>query len=127
MSEMQELVTIEQAHRVITILAWALPVAGLLVGAVAGAAARAPARGAWRGLAGGLLGPIIYAMWLLYGHLVRYDPETGRAGLHSVATLLLSAAIFIVVGAMLGAFYRRVVFPPSQHRDVTSQTDEASH
>jgi hypothetical protein len=122
---MQELVTVEQAHRVIVVLAWALPLAGLLLGAVVGAVRGGPGRGAWQGLAVGLLGPIIYAMWLLYSHMVRYDPETGRAGLHSVATLVFNALIFAVVGAMLGAFYRRVVFRPSEQRSDTPPAEDA--
>lgn len=122
---MQELVTVEQAHRVITALAWAFPLAGVVVGLIAGAARGAIGRGTWQGLAVGLLGPIIYAMWLLYSHLVRYDPETGRAGLHSVSTLVLNALVFVVVGVMLGAFYRRVVFPLSGHREQVEDTEDA--
>ncbi len=108
---MTELVTVEQAEVVLRALIWAGPLAGLLIGAGVGAVQRAPAPGACRGLAVGALGPIVYVMWLLYSYLVRYNPETGRAGLHSVAVLALSALIFIVVGASLGGFYRRVVFP----------------
>ena len=122
---MQELVTVEQAHRVIVVLAWALPLAGLLLGAIAGAVRGVSGRGAWQGVAVGLLGPIIYAMWLLYSHMVRYNPETGRAGLHSVATLVFNALIFAVVGAMLGAFYRRVVFPPPEQRSDTPPAEDA--
>ncbi len=123
---MQELVTVEEAHRVITALAWALPLAGVVVGLIAGAARGATGKGARQGFAVGLLGPIIYAMWLLYSYLVRYDPETGRAGLHSVSTLVLSALIFAVIGAMLGAFYSRVVFPPPARHDEGAETEDAS-
>jgi len=123
---MQELVTVEQAHRLIAALAWALPLAGVVVGLIAGAARGAIGRGAWQGFAVGLLGPIIYAMWLLYSQMVRYDPETGRAGLHSVSTLILNALIFAAVGVMLGAFYRRVVFPAHEHRERTEEAQDAS-
>lgn len=108
---MQELVTVEQAEAVLRTLVWAGPLLGLVIGAIAGAVLRQGASVAWRGLAVGLLGPIIYALWRLFGYMVRYNPQTERAGLHSVATLALSALLFIVVGALLGAFYRRVVFP----------------
>ena len=107
---MQELVTVEQADAVIRVLAWAGPVAGLIIGLIAGALRRRPGAGAWRGLAVGLLGPIIWAMWLLYSYLVRYNPQTGEAGLHSVATLALCALIFLVAGVTLGGLYSRVVF-----------------
>jgi len=110
---MQELVTVEQADAVIRLLAWAGPVAGLVAGLIAGAVRGRIAAGAIRGLAVGLLGPIIWAMWLLYSYLVRYNPETGEAGLHSVVTLALSALIFLVVGIALGGFYSRVVFARS--------------
>jgi len=123
---MQELVTVEQAHQVLRALAWALPVAGLVIGLLAGAARGAAGRGAWQGLMVGLLGPLIFAMWLLYSYLVRYDPETGQAGLHSVSVLLLNALIYAVVGVMLGAFYRRAVFPSRGHRDPTQDSQDAS-
>ncbi len=108
---MQELVTVEQAEAVLRWLVLIGPLLGLIVGAIVGALRGGVGCGAWRGLAVGLIGPLIYLMWRLFSHLVRYNPDTGRAGLHSVATLALSALLFIVVGALLGAFYRRVVFP----------------
>jgi len=109
---MQELVTVEQADAVIRVLAWAGPVAGLIVGLIAGAVIRRAAQGVLRGIAVGMLGPVLWALWLVYSGLVRYNPQTERAGLHSVATLAFSALIFIVVGIGLGALYGRLVFPP---------------
>ncbi len=85
---MEELVTVEQAGAVIATLAWAGPVAGLIVGIIAGATQGKPARGAIRGLAVGILGPVIWVLWLVFSHLVRYNPQTGRAGLHSISTLV---------------------------------------
>jgi len=105
---MEQLVTVEQAGAVIATLAWAGPVAGLIVGIIAGSMQGKPARGASRGLAIGALGPVIWVLWLVFSHLVRYNPETGRAGLHSISTLVVSALIFAVVGVALGAFYGRL-------------------
>jgi len=107
---MQELVQAWQVEEAMRALVWAGPLLGLIIGAVASAVLRQGPGIAWRGLAVGLLGPIIYALWRLFGWMVRYNPRTERAGLHSVATLVLSALLFIAVGALLGAFYRRVVF-----------------
>ena len=111
---MQELVTVEQAERVLRTLAVALPLLGVAVGAAVGAARGRAGAEALRGLAVGLLGPLTLLLWWGYSYTVRYDPRTGRAGLHSVRTLLAAALGFIVVGALLGAFYRRCVFatPP---------------
>lgn len=106
---MHELVSLEQADAIIRGVAWGLPVAGILVGLIAGLVQGRVRRGLVVGVAFGLLGPIIWAMWLLYGSMVRYDPETGRAGLHSVATHALAALIFVGVGALLGAGYRRLL------------------
>jgi len=126
---MEELVTVQQAGTVIATLAWAGPVAGLIVGIIAGATQGKPARGAIRGLAVGALGPVIWVLWLVFSHLVRYNPETGRAGLHSITTLVGSALVFVVVGIALGAFYGRIVFvrKPKESDDQTANhadTDE---
>lgn len=118
---MQELVSVEQAESVLRWLVLGGPLLGAIVGAVVGALrSRDGCKvgcGAWRGFAVGLLGPIIYLMWRLFSHLVRYNPETGEAGLHRVSVMALSALIFVVVGALLGAFYRRVVFPETDNDD----------
>ena len=126
---MEELVTVQQAGTVIATLAWAGPVAGLIVGIIAGATQGKPARGAIRGLAVGALGPVIWVLWLVFSHLVRYNPETARAGLHSITTLVASALIFVVVGIALGAFYGRIVFvrKPEESEEQTANhadTDE---
>ena len=126
---MEELVTVEQAGVIVTTLAWAGPVAGLIVGIVAGSMQGKPARGAIRGLAIGALGPVIWVLWLVFSHLVRYNPDTGRAGLHSISTLVVSALIFAVVGIALGAFYGRIAIArePEESEDQTANhadTDE---
>lgn len=106
---MREIVTLEQVESVLVALAWGLPAAGLVFGAIVGRLRGRAGRGAAAGLAFGMLGPIVWAMWLLYGYMVRYNPQTGRAGLHSVSVHALAALIFIVVGALLGAAYRRMI------------------
>ncbi len=122
---MQELVQAWQVEEAMRALVWAGPLLGLLIGAIAGAILRQGPGVAWRGLAVGLIGPIIYALWRLFEHMVRYNPQTERAGLHSVATLALCALLFIAVGALLGAFYRRVVFPQEDRAgDVEAEPDE---
>ncbi len=123
---MQELVTVEQVEGVLRVLAWAGPLAGLIVGLLVGLIRRGGPRAAWRGLAVGLIGPIIYLLWLLFGYLVRYNPQTEKAGLHSVATLALSALLFMIVGALLGAFYRRVVFADEGHTEIAETAPDAS-
>jgi hypothetical protein len=118
---MQELVSVEQAEKVLRWLVLGGPLLGAIVGAVIGALRSQEGCkvgcGAKRGFAVGLLGPIIYLMWRMFGYLVRYNPETGEAGLHQVSVMALSALVFVVVGALLGVFYRRVVFPDTDSDD----------
>ena len=120
---MQELVTVEQAESVLRWLVLGGPLLGLIVGTLIGAARHRPACTAWRGFAVGLIGPVIYLMWRLFSYLVRYNPETGEAGLHKVSVMLLSALIFVVVGALLGVFYRRVVFPDEPQEIIQPASD----
>ncbi|GEM_PF-1098328 len=108
---MTELVTIEQVEEFLQALIVAGPIVGALVGLVVGMSRGCWKTGLWQGLAVGLLGPIIYALWRLHGVLMSYSPATGEAGLHRVWVHALSALIFIVVGLVLGAVFRRGVFP----------------
>ena len=93
---MKELVTTEQAARVIVLFAIALPIAGLIIGAVAGAARKRLASSALLGLICGLVGPVIWVMWQVYNGIM------GRYGLDSVKGLLINLAMFVVVGSAIG-------------------------
>ena len=116
MTDYHEIVDLQQFARIITGLAVALPVIAVLVGLIVGSMRRNVAGGLLKGLAIGLLGPIIYGLWLLYSHLIRYNPQTGYVGLHHVSVLLLNVAIFAVIGIILGLVYSRIFrasAPPS--------------
>ena len=113
MENMHEIVDLRAFAAVITWLAVALPVAGVVIGAIAGAAKKALVTGLWKGLALGLMGPLIYALWLLYAYLIRYDPVTGYCGLHRVSVLLLNVVMFAVIGVALGAIYGRLFRAPA--------------
>jgi drug/metabolite transporter (DMT)-like permease len=93
---MKELVTTEQAARVIVLFAIALPIAGLIIGAVAGAARKRLASSALLGLICGLVGPVIWVMWQVYNGIM------GRYGLDSVKGLLINLGLFLVVGLAAG-------------------------
>ena len=105
MTDMQELVTVEQAERVIGILAIALPAAGLLVGLVVGAARRRVRLGLGIGLLCGATGPAIWLLWRMYNGVI------GVWGLDSVKGLLINlslfAAIGLVMGVVIGLVFRR--------------------
>ena len=107
---MEELVTVEQADAFFRALAWAGPLLGVLAGLIAGHLRGRLSHGLLQGLAIGLLGPLVFGLWLLYGHMVRYDPATGVAGLHRVSVHAIAALTFIVVGVVIGWVYRRFVF-----------------
>ena len=107
---MTEIITVEQAEAVLRALIWAGPLLGALIGLITGAARGCPVVGLWQGVAVGLLGPVIYGLWLFYSYTVRYDPESGVAGLHRVSVHVVNGLIFIVLGVALGVIYRRFVF-----------------
>ncbi len=109
---MQELVNLETFALTIHRLALLLPVLGLAGGCLIGLWRRSLADGAVKGLAVGLVGPVIWLLWLLFAHLVRYDPQTGYCGLHRTAVLWLSMAVFVIAGIVLGLFYGRLFRPP---------------
>jgi hypothetical protein len=96
MDGMKELITVTQAERVIAILAFALPAAGLLLGAVIGAARRSLVRGLLLGLLCGLVGPAVWLLWLMYGAIV------GVYGLDSVRGLLVNLVLFVGIGLIVG-------------------------
>jgi hypothetical protein len=93
---MQELVTVEQADKVIAYLAIVLPAIGLLAGAAVGAARRAALRGLLVGLVCGLVGPAIWLLWRMYNEIV------GIYGLDSVRGLLVNLALFAGIGVIVG-------------------------
>jgi hypothetical protein len=93
---MQELVTVEQAERVIGALTYALPVAGIVLGSLIGALRKRIGRGALVGLACGLSGPAIWLLWRMYNGIV------GGYGLDSVRGLLVNLALFVAIGLVIG-------------------------
>jgi len=118
---MTELVTVEQAEAVVRALIWAGPLLGALLGLIIGGARKRAMLGLWQGVAVGLLGPVIYGLWLVYSAMVRYNPQTGEAGLHKVWVHAVNGLIFIVVGLVLGVIYRRFVF-----REGPGEADQAA-
>lgn len=95
-NDMEELVTTEQAERVIRLLAIALPVAGLALGLIAGAVRKRAGSDALLGLLCGLSGPLIWALWRVYNGV------TGKFGLDSVKGLLINLTLFVAVGLAIG-------------------------
>lgn len=107
---MTELITVEQAETAVRALIWLGPLLGALVGLIAGLARKCPTLGLWQGVAVGLLGPVVYGMWRYYDWMVRYNPETGEAGLHRIRVHAVNGLVFIALGVALGVIYRRWVF-----------------
>ncbi len=93
---MQEIVTVEQAERVIRAAAIALPLLGLLLGAAVGAVRRRIGRGLVSGLLWGAVGPATWGLWLLYNGVI------GVYGLDSVKGLLINLALFVGIGLLVG-------------------------
>jgi hypothetical protein len=95
-SDMQELVTVEQAERAIALLAVALPILGLAIGVIVGAVRRRIAGHAAVGLICGLSGPAIWLLWRMYNGIV------GAYGLDSVRGLLVNLGLFVAIGLVIG-------------------------
>ena len=93
---MEELVTVEQANRVIAILSIALPLTGAAVGALIGARRRRVGLGLLVGFLCGLPGPGVWALWKMYNGVV------GIYGLDSVRGLLINLALFVGIGIVVG-------------------------
>ena len=106
MDEMRELVTVEEAERVIRVLACALPVAGVVVAAAIGAVQRRLGPAVRPGLIVGLCGPAIWGLWRMHNGII------GAYGLDSVRGLLVEVALFVgiglVVGTGIGLAWRRM-------------------
>ena len=92
MADAGELVNLAVVEQVILLLAFGLPVAGLLLGLGWGARSRRPVPGALQGLACGLLGPAVWALWRIYNAI------EDHYGLDSVKALLINLALFVAVG-----------------------------
>jgi hypothetical protein len=93
---MKELVTTEQATRVLFLLALSLPIAGLVIGGVVGLRRGRARRGLGIGLLIGHTGPLTFVLWKVYNAIM------GRYGLDSVKGLLINLALFVAVGLVLG-------------------------
>ena len=76
MEQMRELVDATAFEHMLMALAVAGPILGILSGLIVGTRAGAPRAGVLKGLAIGALGPILFGMWRLYNHFVRFDPAT---------------------------------------------------
>jgi uncharacterized membrane protein len=93
---MREIVSPEQAVRIVAVTAAALIALGIVGGAVAAAVARPRRAGLMAGALVALAGALVYGLWVVYNALI------GRLGLDSVTALLTNLAIFVVVGLIYG-------------------------
>jgi drug/metabolite transporter (DMT)-like permease len=96
MGDMQEIVSVEQVHRLFVTLAVVLPLVGLIFGALLGVRRGNVKRGALQGLLLGILGPVNFGLWLVYNAI------TDRLGLDTVKNLLVNLALFVVLGVVTG-------------------------
>jgi hypothetical protein len=110
MGDMQEIVSVEQVHRLFLIVAVVLPVVGMAGGALLGLRRGNVRRGVLQGLLLGILGPVNFALWLVYNAI------TDRLGLDTVKNLLVNLALFVVLGIVTGIvagmIMRRGAEPP---------------
>ena len=100
MTDMRELITVEQFSRGFACACGAWLLACLLVGLVGHR--RGKAGPLARSLAWAALGPIALALWQYYSWTVRVVPETGYVGLHKVRVFALNLLVFVALGTLLG-------------------------
>lgn len=104
MTELLDEAAVERAILLIGILG---PLLGLLAGGLwAKLKQTALLPTVLRGGALGLLGTLVWALWRLYSHLVRFEPAPDPAddyfGLERVDILFVNLGIFVAVGLAVG-------------------------
>ncbi len=100
--QMREIIDIRTVERAVWAWAVGFPVACLLVAGGLAAVGRATRRSLVKSARLAFLGPMVLGLWLVYSHLVRYDPRTGYFGLDKLWVLAANLCLFAVVGAAYG-------------------------
>jgi hypothetical protein len=97
---MQELISPEQSDKLVLLAALVLCVVGAGWGyRVLGS----------RGVVAGIVGPLVFVMWQFHKWITRYDPQSGYFGLDKVWVLLTEVVLFVVIGAILGTAWGKLV------------------
>jgi uncharacterized membrane protein YcjF (UPF0283 family) len=97
---MQELISPEQSDKLVLLAAVVLCVLALR-GAIEYSEAGASAAG--------IVGPLVFVMWQFHKWITRYDPQSGYFGLDKVWVLLTEVVLFVVIGAILGTAWGKLV------------------
>jgi hypothetical protein len=105
---MKELITEDTFNRIVSVLAIAGPLAGVIVGFCISRVRRSGVADVLRGVAIGALGVANWAMWRLY------EAITAQFGLSSTRNLLIQLGVFIVVGISVGVVYTVFFVKPRQ-------------
>lgn len=105
MSQLQELISPQQADWIVLLASIALTIVGAGMGFWAAKT---------RGLVAALCGPLVFVLWQGHKWLTRYDPQSGYFGLDKVWVLGLETVIFIALGAVLGRIWNRVTAPEKE-------------
>ncbi|RYG54909.1 hypothetical protein EON80_31380 [bacterium] len=108
MSNLQELVSPQQANLIVILASIMLTLVGAGLGFWA---ART------RGLIAALAGPVVFAMWQFHTWITRYDPASGYFGLDKVWVLGLEIVVFIALGVAAGLVWSRVIAPKIQEKE----------
>jgi hypothetical protein len=97
---MQELISPEQSDKLVLLAAIVLSLVGAGWGyRVLGS----------RGASAGIVGPLVFVMWQFHKWITRYDPQSGYFGLDKVWVLLTEVVLFVVIGAILGTAWGKLV------------------
>lgn len=96
MGDLHEIVSVEATEHLFALLAFGLPLLGILVGAAVGVYRKRIMHYLRLGLAGGLIGPLNWLMWHVFNGL------TERNGLDTVRNVFINLGVFVFVGLALG-------------------------
>ena len=96
MGELHEIVSVEETGRLFLLLAFGLPLLGMLAGVGWGAYHKQTRRYGVMGLLAGMIGPLNWVMWNVFNIL------TNRNGLDTVRNVFVNLAVFVIIGLCIG-------------------------
>lgn len=116
----RELISMHAINQLFMLLAWLLPLIGLVIGAGIGTARKRIRFYAGIGLLIGFIGPLNWLLWRFYNGI------TNRMGLDTVRNLIVNLLIFAgigLLGGLIGGVIGRKLTGQSRSRVIQKEND----